>query len=67
MEKLVATPAEAAKALAMRTNDIYDLLERGEIKAFRPKGNWKIPWTKLQEYIEEQSEKESRERREHGK
>lgn len=67
MEKLVATPAEAAKALSMRPNDIYDLLEKGEIKAFRPKGNWKIPWTKLQEYIDERSEKESRERREHGK
>lgn len=67
MEKLVATPAEAAKALSMRPNDIYELLEKGEIKAFRPKGNWKIPWTKLQEYIEERSEKESKERREHGK
>ena len=67
MEKLVATPAEVAEALSMRPNDIYDLLERGEIKAFRPKGNWKIPWTKLQEYIEERSEKESLERREHGK
>ena len=42
---------------------MYPLIERGEIPAYRVGCNWKVPITKLQQYVEERAEAEAYERR----
>lgn len=53
MERLVITPREAAKALKISLHRIYEILEAGEIKAYREGTYWKIPVASLNEYINE--------------
>ena len=66
IKRLVCTPAEAAKALATSPNKVHELLERGEIPAYREGRNYKIVISLLQDYIEERAINESKERRNNG-
>ena len=47
----VLTPEEAAEALRIGMNAIYDNLRSGKLKAFRNGRTWRIPKTALTEYI----------------
>lgn len=47
----ILTPSEVAELLYIGKNTIYDLLNSGEIPAFRIGRSWKIPRNSLEEYI----------------
>lgn len=47
----VLTPDEAAEALRIGMNAIYDNLRSGKLKAFRNGRSWRIPKATLIEYI----------------
>ena len=63
MDRIVLTPAEAANALATTKSKVHELLETGQLPAYRDGKNWKIPETLLLRYIEERAEREAMERR----
>lgn len=63
LEPLVVSAIEAAEMLRTRVGVVYQLFEDGEIPAYRIGSNWKVPVTKLQEYVEERAEAEAYERR----
>ena len=63
MERLVVTPQEAAEMLATSPNNIYPLLESGDIPAYRQGSFWKIPVHSLKEYVISKAFNESKERR----
>lgn len=63
MEKLVMTPTEASRVLATRTDTIRNLLECGELPAYREGRNWKIPVDLLKQYICDRAMEETRKRR----
>lgn len=44
---------EAAEALRISTNSLYDLLNSGKLKAFRNGSHWRIPKEAVIEYIRE--------------
>lgn len=67
MKRLVCTPAEAAEALVTSPDKIRELIQSGELPAYREGRNFKIVISLLQEYIEERAGRETKERREHGK
>lgn len=47
------TVEEAAEALRISTNSLYDLLNSGKLKAFRNGTHWRIPKEAVIEYIRE--------------
>ena len=57
--KLVCTPSEAAEMLATSPNKVYELLETGEIKAYKQGTAWKIPVELLQEYVIKTAEEQT--------
>lgn len=57
--KLVCTPSEAAEMLATSPNKVYELLEAGEIKAYKQGSLWKIPTELLREYVITKAEDET--------
>jgi len=61
---MIITPRDTAKLLKTNMNEVYRLLERGEIPAFKIGSTWKIPIGKLEEYVMTRAEEESRQRRE---
>ena len=63
MMNLIYTSKEAAEMLRTSPNAILELLDAGEIPAYREGRNWKIPRACLEEYIIRRAEKESEERR----
>ena len=63
IEPLVVSAIEAAEMLRTGVHVVYPLIERGEIPAYRVGCNWKVPITKLQQYVEERAEAEAYERR----
>lgn len=63
MEKLVTTPEKAAEMLATSPNNIYPMLESGELPAYKQGSYWKIPVVSLQEYVVSKAHAEARERR----
>lgn len=66
MERLICTPAEAAEALATRPSKVRELLDHGDIPAYKEGRNYKIPIKLLENYIAERAYKETEERRNHG-
>lgn len=56
LEPLVVSAIEAAEMLRTRVDVVYRLLEVGEVPAYRIGSNWKVPITKLQQYVEERAE-----------
>lgn len=63
LEPLVVSAIEAAEMLRTRVDVVYRLLEVGEVPAYRIGSNWKVPITKLQQYVEERAEAEAYERK----
>ena len=63
METLVYTSSEVAKLLRVRPDLIGQMLEAGEIPAYREGKCWKIPKTLLQAYIENRAMSEAKARR----
>ena len=59
IEPLVVSAIEAAEMLRTGVHVVYPLIERGEIPAYRVGCNWKVPITKLQQYVEEKAEAEA--------
>ena len=47
----ILTASEVAEILYIGKNAIYDLLNSGELPAFRIGRSWKIPRSGLEEYI----------------
>ena len=65
MKRLVCTPAEAAEALVTSPDKVRELIQSGEIPAYREGRNFKIVISLLQVYIEERAMGET-ERRKNG-
>lgn len=63
MEPLVISTSEAAKALSTSRAVTLDLIERGEIMAYREGRNWKIPVAGLAQYVVDRAVKETEIRR----
>lgn len=51
----ILTTEEAAEALRVGYNALYDLLHSGKLKAFRNGRLWRIPKKSIIEYVIEQS------------
>ena len=62
MEKLIVRIREAAQLLATSPNRVLELINEGEIKAYRDGKNWAIPLRLLQVYVEERAVKETERR-----
>ena len=63
MEALVVSPSEARKMLVISSNRMYEMLESGELPAYKEGTSWKIPVQSLKHYITQRAEEESRRRR----
>ena len=63
MERLVVTPQEAADMLSTSPNNIYPMLESGELPAYQVGSYWKIPVHSLKEYVISKAQSEAEERR----
>ena len=63
MNRLVCSPAEAAEALATSPNKVRELLEHGDIPAYKEGRNYKIPITLLESYIVERAFTETERRK----
>lgn len=63
MEALVVSPSEAKKMLLISSNRIYEMLEEGELPAYREGKDWKIPVKILQDYVLERAYMETKERK----
>ena len=64
MDALNVSMAEAAKLIAVKATFMQELLDAGEVDAWRDGRNWKIPVSSLMKWNEERAAKEARERRE---
>ena len=53
----ILSPEEAMDELQVGRNAIYKLLASGELKAFKVGRNWKIARKSIDEYIDNQIEK----------
>lgn len=51
----ILSPEEAAEALRIGENAIYELLNYGKLKAYKNGRNWLIPRDALREYVLEQT------------
>lgn len=63
MERLVLTPSEAAKALVTSPDKVRELIQSGELPAYRQGRNFKVPISLLEEYIANRAIKETEARR----
>lgn len=63
MKRLVCTPAEAAEALVTSPDKVRELIQTGELPAYREGRNFKIVISLLQEYIEERAINETERRK----
>ena len=63
MQRMVCTPMEASKALATSPDTIRELIQSGEIPAYKQGRNYKIPVRLLENYIAERAIKETKVRR----
>lgn len=62
MELIVTT--EAARTMLMiRKDELYSMLESGEIPAFKIGNAWKIPKSTLEKFVVERANEEARLRR----
>ena len=51
----ILSPEEAAEALRIGENAIYELLNHGKLTAYKNGRNWLIPRDALREYVLEQT------------
>lgn len=63
MEPLNLSINEAAAFLRTDRGKVQQLVEMGDIAAYREGRNWKIPRTLLQKYAEDRAMKEAQERK----
>ena len=63
MEKIIVRVSEAAEMLATSPNRITELLEAGQLQAYRDGKNWSIPISAVVEYAEGRAAREAAERR----
>lgn len=63
-ERLVISATEAAGLLNMSQAKVLELLDAGEIPAYRDGRNWKIPSKSLEGYVLERAMTEAKARRE---
>lgn len=63
--KLNVSMAEAAKMVGIQASKMQELLETGEVPAWRDGRNWKIPIVALQDWNENKAYMERLERRNH--
>lgn len=63
MDKIVVRAEDAAKMLATSPNRIKEILDSGELPAYRDGKNWSIPVTLIHKYAEDRAIKEAAERR----
>ena len=61
--KIVVRASEAAEMLATSPNRIKELLESGELPAYRDGKNWSIPIKLIHQYAESRAIREAEERR----
>ena len=51
----ILSPGEAAEALRIGENALYELLNSGKLKAYKNGRNWLIPRDAVRQYILEQA------------
>lgn len=51
----ILSPGEAAEALRIGENALYELLNSGKLKAYKNGRNWLIPRDALRQYVLEQA------------
>lgn len=61
--ELIVTAETARSLLKIRKDELYKMLESGELPAFRVGNAWKIPGKLLEQYVEERAMRETLERR----
>lgn len=66
MGAIIVRINEAAEMLATSPNRIKELVEAGELPAYRDSRNWSIPVSMVHRYAEERAIKEAEERRKDG-
>ena len=63
MDRLVCTPAEAARALATNPDTIRELIHSGELPAYQNGTHFKIVIADLEEYIRNRASAETGKRK----
>ena len=63
MNRLIIDVEETSGLLRCRKAEVYELLESGELPAYREGSRWKIPLSTLERYVEERAISEARARR----
>ena len=63
MERLVITAAEAAESLQLSKARMLEMLDHGEVPAYRDGTSWKIPIALLEKYVMDRAIREADERR----
>lgn len=66
MEQLVVSANTARQMLGISPNKMKELLETGEIIAYKSGSAWKIPVRALEEYVLAKARKETQRRRKSG-
>ena len=66
MEAIIVRISEAAEMLATSPNRVKELVESGELPAYRDSRNWSIPITMIHRYAEDRAIREAEERRKNG-
>ena len=51
----ILSPGEAAEALRIGENALYELLNSGKLKAYKNGRNWLIPRDAMRQYVLEQA------------
>lgn len=51
----ILSPSEAAEALRIGENALYELLNTGKLKAYKNGRNWLIPRDAVRQYVLEQA------------
>ena len=51
----ILSPGEAAEALRIGENALYELLNSGKLKAYKKGRNWLIPRDAVRQYVLEQA------------
>ena len=52
MNPLIVSKNEASKMMKISPNRMLELLESGEISAYKDNGRWRVPVKSLEDYIE---------------
>lgn len=63
MEAIVVRVNTAAEMLATSPNRVKELIESGELPAYRDSKNWSIPLSLIHKYAEDRAIREAAERR----